>query len=221
MVGQRIFVPSRGAADWQRLLAEPDKQWRTGYSARTLAECWQDHNGLPPEIAVFFPQEPALLLAIPEYKVPLPGGRRESQSDVFALVRFGEKVSAVMVEGKVDEPFGPTLGEWLDKASDGKRIRLTYICERLGLKAPPDPSIRYQLLHRTAAAVIEAERFNTAEAAMIVHSFSRTRAWNADFDAFCELFTATWEGAARLVTLPDGRKLRLGWAQGEERYLHM
>jgi hypothetical protein len=219
MVGQRIFVPSRGAADWQRLLAEPEKQWRTGYSARTLAECWQDHNGLPPEIAAVFPEEPALLLAIPEYKVPLPGGRRESQSDVFALVRYGRQVSAVMVEGKVDEPFGPTLGEWLENASDGKKSRLTHICERLGLEGPLDPSIRYQLLHRTAAAVIEAERFNATEAAMIVHSFSRTRAWQADFDAFCALFSSTGEGAARVVALPDGRRLRLAWAQGEDRYL--
>jgi hypothetical protein len=219
MVGQRIFVPSLGAADWQRLLAEPDKQWRTGYSARTLAHCWQDHDGLPPDIAAFFPEEPTLLLAIPEYKVPLPGGRRDSQSDIFALVRFGETVSSVMVEGKVEEPFGPTLGEWLDKASDGKKTRLAAICDCLGLKAPLDPSIRYQLLHRTAAAVIEAKRFKTAEAAMIVHSFSRTRAWQGDFEAFCALFPSTMDGPARCVTLPDGRRLRLGWAQGEETYL--
>ncbi len=219
MVGQRIFVPSRGAADWQRLLAEPDKQWRTGYSARTLAECWQDHDGLPPEIAAFFPGEPTLLLAIPEYKVPLPGGRRDSQSDIFALVRFGEQLSALMVEGKVDEPFGPTLGEWLDKASDGKKIRLAAICDCLGLKAPLDPSIRYQLLHRTAAAVIEAARFNASEAAMIVHSFSRAHAWHQDFEAFSALFSSTMEGRAKVVALPEGRRLRLAWAQGEDRYL--
>ncbi|WP_413776936.1 DUF6946 family protein [Mesorhizobium sp. AR07] len=32
--------------------------------------------------------------------------------------------------------------------------------------------LRYQLLHRTSAALLEAKRFKTDEAAMIVHSFS-------------------------------------------------
>jgi hypothetical protein len=36
--------------------------------------------------------EPDLLVAIPEHKVSLPGGTRgESQSDLFALVRVGER----------------------------------------------------------------------------------------------------------------------------------
>ncbi len=47
--------------------------------------------------------------------------------------------------------------------------------------------VRYQLLHRTAAAVIEAERFKTDAAAMIVHSFSATGAGFDDYDRFVEL----------------------------------
>lgn len=34
---RRIFVPSRGADDWRQCLADPEKQWRDGYSAKCLA----------------------------------------------------------------------------------------------------------------------------------------------------------------------------------------
>ena len=89
---QMILLPSSGPDDWRRFLSEPDKHWRTGFSARSLAYCWEQADGLPSEIANLFSassdfegQTPELLLAVPEHKVPLPGGTRESQNDVFAL----------------------------------------------------------------------------------------------------------------------------------------
>jgi hypothetical protein len=111
------------------------------------------------------------LLALPEHKVPLLGGNRDSQNDVFALIRYGGATCAATIEGKVNEPFGPTVGEWLTAPSDGKLVRMRHICDVLGLAETPPAHIRYQLLHRTASAVIEAKRFKTDEAAMIVHSF--------------------------------------------------
>jgi len=51
----KIYIPSLGPSAWQQFLAEPDKQWRTGYSAKTLAHCWVHSDGLPPEIAALFP----------------------------------------------------------------------------------------------------------------------------------------------------------------------
>ena len=42
-----------------------------------------------------------LLLAIPEYKVPLPGASRgDSQNDVLARARTGVRTFAITVEGK-------------------------------------------------------------------------------------------------------------------------
>src|SRR5690606_1009209 len=96
---------------------------------------------------------------IPEHKVPLAGGRGDSQNDVFALIRFDGQTSAVMIEGKVNEPFGPTVGEWFATPSEGKIGRMRHLCEVLGLSAEPPANIRYQLLHRTASALIEARRF--------------------------------------------------------------
>ena len=58
---------------------------------------------------------------------------------------------------------------------------MNYLCALLGLGELPHPQIRYQLLHRTASAIIEARRFKTDEAAMIVHSFSPSKMWFDDF----------------------------------------
>ncbi|MHC2795526.1 hypothetical protein ACVINZ_004538 [Mesorhizobium jarvisii] len=216
----RIYLPSQGDEDWRRLLADPIKHWREGYSAMCLARCWEKAGGLPSEIArllTLIGPLPELLLALPEHKVPLPGSQRgDSQNDLFALIRAGGHTVAVTIEGKVDEPFDQPLGRWLANASDGKRKRLAFICELLGLTQPLSDNIRYQLLHRTASAVIEARRFKTDAAAMIVHSFSPTRRWFEDYSAFVALFGATAEPDQLVCVHPGSTpRLYLGWASGE------
>ena len=216
----RILIPTKSVEDWRGLLADPIKQWKIGYSAYATAKCWEEADGLPLEVAQILGSKSALLLAIPEHKVPLAGGSRDSQCDVFALVRRADKTVAVSVEGKVNETFGPTVGEWLKNPSSGKVARLTSICDMLGVDYPPRPELRYQLFHRTAAAVIEAERFGTDEAAMVVHSFSQAHRWFDEFSAFCGLFGVKPErGAGYRFELPNGKKLILGWASGHERFL--
>ena len=216
----KIFTPTTGVEDWRRLLADPDKQWRRGYSAFAAASAWEEAQGLPREVASILGEDAELLLAIPEHKVPLPGGQRESQCDVFALVRFGEETAAVSVEAKVNEPFGPTVGDWLRDASSGKLERLTAICDLLGLGYPPPATLRYQLFHRTAAAIIEAHRFNTTSAAMIVHSFSQEHRWLGDFADFCAVLgLEVARGQPSVTKLPDGRDLILGWATGDKRHI--
>jgi hypothetical protein len=218
----RILVPSSSADAWRQLLAKPDLHWATGYSARTLAYAWEGaEGGLPDEIAdilgqAFGPIE--LLLAIPEHKTSLGGGGRESQSDVFALARHKTGLVTCTVEGKVDEPFGPTVAQQMVNASPGKVERLGYLCHLLGIEGCP-PDVHYQLLHRTASALIEAERFRTRDAAMIVHSFSPERRWFEAFARFCALFGREAEaGVPVTVSAPDGKRLVLGWACGEQRF---
>jgi hypothetical protein len=218
----RIYTPSTGPESWKRLLAKPDLHWEPGYSAKTLAQCWEAAPGLPPEIARLF--EPTLgqaelLLALPEHKVPLPGGGADSQSDVFALVGTARGLVACAIEGKVDEPFGRTIGEWLVDASPGKRQRLSYLCGLLGLTEPAPDHLRYQLLHRTASALIEAERFHASAAAMIIHSFSPTRFWFDDFAAFAKLMGAAPRPDVLVrATAVTPRPLYLGWASGDQAF---
>ncbi len=193
----RILTFTSGPDDWQKLLADPNKHWKTGYSARTLAYCWEAaaEKGFPPEVAQALQQtdEVSLLdlipiLAIPEFKVPLPGGARPSQNDLFVLARGAKGPVSIMVEGKVSESFGPTLGEWRVEASQGKEERLRFLLRALGLMEEPTGSIRYQLLHRAASAVITGEQFRAAAGVMLVHSFSKERFGWPEYQEFAKLF---------------------------------
>jgi hypothetical protein len=215
-----FLVPSAGSASWRGLLADPEKHWRVGYSARTLAYAWEHAKGLPPEIEDLLGKGTKLLLAIPEHKVELPGGGRPSQNDIFLLLRRGDTTMAATIEGKVEEPFGPTIAEWLTEASPGKLQRLDALCELLGLRQPLPPELRYQLLHRSASAVLEAKRFKTDEAAMIVHSFSPTARWFEDYALFVDLLggRATVGEGYRCIA-PGGMTMCYGWVKGDERFL--
>lgn len=215
----KIYLPSRGPADWQALLADPVKHWRIGYSARTLANSWEAAGGLPREVGAMFGEGAELLLALPEHKVPLPRGR-ESQSDIFCLVRAKDETAAVTIEGKVNESFDVLTSEWLVDASEGKVERLRFLCAHLGLRADEVGFLRYQLLHRTVSAIIEANRFKTDFAAMIVHSFSPQRLWFDDFRAFVSALGGEAEADRPCeVVIPGGRRLILGWATGNPAFL--
>src|SRR5688572_5097077 len=128
----RIFVPLRGAADWQSLLGNPQTHWREGFSAMAAARSWMAADGLPTEFRAILGEDAELILAIPEHKVPLPGRGAASQCDVFALVRSGARTIALAVEAKVEETFDKPIGEWRAGASDDKRMRLQAICALLG-----------------------------------------------------------------------------------------
>lgn len=224
-----FYVPTTGPNDWQRLLAQPEKHWRTGFSAKTLAYCWEEGDGFPDSVRRVFSEakypifkKMMPLLALPEYKVPLPGGARPSQNDIFILARSERELVTIAVEGKVSEAFGPTVAEWSTNASTGKMIRLKYIQELLELEERSLDHIRYQLLHRTASALIEARWFNAASAIMLIHSFSQEHAWFEDYDEFLRLFDATARpDSVSFVGQKSGIDLYLSWVTGEKRYLNI
>jgi hypothetical protein len=225
---KRIFIPTTSADDWKKFLAEPDKQWRTGFSAKALAHCWEQADGFPAEIITVFSQSGIssfrkieLLLAFPEYQVSLPGGRRPSQNDLLVVAKGSDgQLIVIAVEGKVSEPFGLTLAEWSVPESAGKQERLRYIQLLLGLKDELPSLIRYQLLHRTASAVIEAHRFNAHSAVMLVHSFSQDALWFEDFQAFLGLFGVQPQ-FNQLYWLKElqGIHLYAGWVKGNQGFL--
>lgn len=225
----KIFIPSKGPKDWKGLLAEPDKQWKTGYSAKALAYCWEEAGGFPKSVQKVFSQTsyPLFkgmipLLVLPEYQVPLPGGSRPSQNDIFVLAHSNEGLVTITVEGKVKEPFGPTVSEWLKNSSPGKQLRLEFLRERLELMNDSLDHIRYQLLHRTASVLIEAKWFNASSAVMLVHSFSQDQAWFEDYNEFLRLFDQTGEpDSVTFVGKRDGIDLYFSWVTGEDRYLEV
>lgn len=224
----KIFIPANKPEDWKSLLAEPDKHWKTGYSAKALAYCWQEANGFPEcvrnvfkksEIELF--QNIELLLAFPEHKVLLPGGLRPSQNDIFILAKANNQLVSITVEGKVSEPFGKTITEWREDNSEGKHIRLKFLLDKLGLEENKQiDTIRYQLLHRTASAIIEAEKFKAENALMLVNSFSQSNEWFEDYGQFLALFNLNAEpDSLAFAKNINGIDLYFSWVKGDEKYL--
>jgi type III restriction enzyme len=102
----------------------------------------------------------------------------------------------------------------------GYRKRLASICDLLDLTQPLPGDVYYQLLHRTAAAIIEARRFKTDAACMIVHSFSPTGKWFDAFERFVALFGLKAEKGRLMAVRPNGSPpLYVGWATGDPQFL--
>lgn len=223
----RILTFTSGADDWRALLADPEKHWSTGFSAKALAHSWEAADGFPPEVAQALGQtsDPLLanlspVLAVPEFRVPLPGGVRASQNDIFVLARSAAGAVSIMVEGKVNESFGPTLGEWLNKASAGKKQRLRFLMRVLGVAAQPPSDVRYQLLHRAASAVITGAQYHAAAAVVLVHSFSQERAGWSDYQSFARLFgVEPVEGVVQRLGGHSSVPLFGVWVVGDESFL--
>jgi hypothetical protein len=219
----RIYVPTSSPEDWRMGLASPDRHWKQGYSAYELAHCWENARGFPREVGALFTgslyeqlRSLELLLAIPEYEVSLPGRGHGSQTDLFVLAKGadGELVS-IAVEGKVGESFDETLAEWGPDSTVDKRKRFACLRKALNLEGDVPGHIRYQLIHRTASAVILAWQFNASTAAMIVHSFSPEKKGFEDYCDFVALYGVD-AGAGELVWLTEsgGVDLYVGWATG-------
>jgi hypothetical protein len=220
----KFFVPSHGAISWKEILADPEKQWKKGYSAYELAHCWENASNLPTCVDKVFKlsQMPLFnnvefLYGFPEYKVTLPGGNASSTNDLYVLAKANNELLTIMVEGKVSEPFGETIKSWLgDNPSEGKRERLDYLLNLLGLNKKSVRNIRYQLLHRAASALIEASNVNAKNTLMLVHSFSETGKWFEDYAEFVKLFHLSPKRDEIVGPVSfNGINQYFGWVTGE------
>jgi hypothetical protein len=220
-----IYKPTKGPEDWKELLGEPELHWKTGYSARSIAHSWEESGGLPAEIKDTlersFGSQIEPLIVIPEHKVPMPGSSAgASQNDVFLLCRTNDGTAVVMIEGKVNESFDKTVGEWLGPTpSSGKKMRIEALSDMFGLYEEQYLDLRYQLFHRCASAILEANRFCATYAVMLVHSFSQEHKWFDDFEAFADAIGAVQgDGEIWTAELPSG-PLHIGWVTGDPEFL--
>jgi hypothetical protein len=136
----------------------------------------------------------------------------------MALCTNEEGLCVVAVEAKVDEDFGPLLGEKKAAASDGQSARIKYLESLLGVHF--EDSIRYQLLHRTASALLTAREFHAKTAVMLVQSFGSRSSLKDDFMAFCFAIKAE-QVSPCLYHVPSFQspQLFLGWCRGDEQFL--
>ena len=226
---KRIFIPTKTGSDWQRLLAKPVLQWKKGKSAMTAAASWEGaSDAFPAEIAAILKSSLVedldglkLLAAIPEWEVPLEGGETSSHTDVLALARNDRGLCVIAVEAKVDEDFGPLLKDKRAEDSSGQHDRLTYLHSVLGVSSLDD-NIRYQLLHRTASAILTAREFHAHVAVMLVQSFGRRASLREDFDSFCRSLGAQdLPGGMKVVRSFSQPSLFLGWCNGDHKFLNV
>jgi hypothetical protein len=206
------------------LLGKQEKHWKERYSAYETAHSWfaaQMQGRLPPSIRAILDTSPIfaaakLSKAFFEKQTELDNlGRGPSQTDVLAILEIKSGLAVLGVEGKVDESFGRIVSDWNDY-SPSKLRRLAGLIERLRLKSSKSlGALRYQLIHRTVATLLEAEKAGAAEAVMLVQSFSpeEVKTGFSDFQDFAAAVGAPIAKPGELsqpVELPEVR-LRLGW----------
>jgi hypothetical protein len=225
----RLCVETRGIGNWRERLAKPETQWRRRYSAFETAVSWEKASGypwgLPQPIRELFREsifsEPTLLLAIAEHKVPLVGGRADSQCDVWALLDTPSGGVSLSVEAKANEAFGQSnesLRNWLvagqsEQSRQNREDRWKHIAEHLpSVAADAYSLVPYQVLHRCAAAVIEARRFRLPSAAFVVQSFEAPPESFEAFAGFCRAINLKAERSKMCITKVGEIQLGIGWA---------
>lgn len=225
----RLCVETCGISNWRERLAKPDSQWRRGYSAFETAVSWEKAScrpvGLPEPISELFRGspfgEPTLVLAIPEHKVPLVGGLADSQCDVWALLSTASGGVSLSVEAKANEPFGERnepLEHWLvagNSVRSEKNRSARWECIKGSFPAADCDGydkVPYQLLHRCAAAVIEAKRFRVPNAAFVVQAFKSPAESFEVYSRFCRAVNLKAESGQMHVTSVGEIRLGIGWA---------
>jgi hypothetical protein len=225
----RLCVETHGIGNWRERLAQPDSQWRRRFSAFETAVSWEKASsqptGLPESINQLFQGsvfgEATLLLAIAEHKVPLVGGAADSQCDVWALLSTASGRLSLAVEAKANEPFGEgnqSLQDWLvagdsERSHRNREDRWKHIAEHLPAAAAQAYSlVPYQLLHRCAAAVIEARRFGLPNAAFVVQAFNSPAESFEAYFRFCRAVSLNPERGRMCVTSVGEIRLGIGWA---------
>jgi len=222
----RLFTATRGIGNWRERLASPDRQWKQKYSAFETAVSWElagasTESGIPKAIDDLLRKggyrELRLLFAVAEHKVELPGGNACSQCDVWAAVKTSSGMISLSVEAKAKEPFGDhTLEEWLEGGETARSLvarqaRWDYIREHLPV-SDSFPCVRYQMLHRCAASVIEAKRMGFQHAAFIVQAFETPETSFADYAVFCRALGFQASRQSLYQTSVGELPLSIGWA---------
>jgi hypothetical protein len=200
-------------------LGKRGEHWNKVRSAYQTAYSWFNAQDLPNSIREILKTDSALegailKKAIFEKKTKFDAHGRESQTDVLATIQAKSGLAILGIEAKVDESFGPLIHEWNDY-SLGKMRRLLGLLEKLKLTCDSIGCLRYQLLHRTIAAVVEARESGASIAVVLVQSFDKNRAGFMDFVVFANAFGTpiTQPGQLSEPKIIDNVAVRLGWTE--------
>jgi hypothetical protein len=124
---------------------------------------------------------------------------------------------SLSVEAKAKEAFGDeALERWLvaggtDESKSNRKTRWDYVQSYLP-RSDSFLQVRYQILHRCAASVIEAKRLGFQHAAFIVQAFNTPEESFQDYAAFCRALKIPGKRGSLATTVVDGVSLSVGWA---------
>jgi hypothetical protein len=207
--------------DARAYLADPIRHWRPDFSAFELAHAWIESECAPSAVDELLRQalgDYQLVEGFFEKETPLGTAGHPSQTDLLLVLRAGADLAIAVVEGKANESFGQYVEDW-DDGKATKTTRLKSLCRHLDLDATAVGKLRYQLIHRTVAALLEAERYGAGTALMIVQAFSDAP---DSFDDFVKFSAALGIETRKKAALSPAKRvggiaLRLGWASSEPR----
>lgn len=191
--------------------------WREQRSAYELAHSWIGAGDIPGRVRAVLDTCPifqgaTLVEGLFEHQTDLRSAGHPSQTDLLTVLRLAAGGYAVIaVEGKAGEAFGPIIREWKD--SHGKEERLRTLCSYLGLNHDSVFDLRYQLLHRTAAALFEAERYAADQAMTMIYSFSSPDGALEDYRSFVRVLGIQPAGPDQVTEARKfhGIELRFAW----------
>ncbi len=217
----RLYVPVTAPEDVVRHLGKQEKHWKQGRSAHSLASLWFKYNDFPPRIRQALDtadkfRSAELIDAFFERQVDLQSKGRPSQTDLLAIAGIEGGIAVFGIEGKAGETFGDCVSVWHD-GSETKRARLAGLGRLLNLRPEACGGLRYQLLHRAASVILEAKRYRTTDAVLLIHSFCRDEKGFADFSIFLEAlgFDRSTAGTVVGPVDRDGVRLYASWVDDE------
>src|SRR6185295_14046372 len=147
--------------------------WSTSDEADRLAARWESKTAFPPEVGALLDSNPktagaTLLLGIPGHRVPLTGGERASDTDLWVLGRTPRGLVSMTIERDARPVERAPAMEPPLRDRDARWAAVSALLE---IERPCDSPLPARFFHRTAAALLEARRFFAVGAAVIVHAF--------------------------------------------------
>jgi len=203
--------------DWKHQLSQPKTPPRSHVPAQ-LTERWRSGSGFPVEIASLLStteatRRAAVLVVVPNHRVPLAGGAHASDLDLWVLARTARGLLSVAIDCIGEEAFDVEARNRPATTTSERLWRgLRHLLE---IDESANVPVSCQLVHRTTAALVEAKRFFARSAAVIVHSFSQGIEGFSDFQRFVHLMGGARVEPGRLVEVRprEGIELVFGWAQ--------
>lgn len=198
--------------DWIEIVSA--RHYKPGHSAYECAQRWQGIGArFPTEIEAILRESKQRLLGsleikqiYAEFPVWLDTHTTPSKNDLMIFAEApGNRKVVIAVESKCHESFAQPLENWirtsdkplpraqrkLFKSASGpvhrKVRRLNFLNTILSTNIDADSSVRYQLLHRTASAVLTARQTYAEAAVVLIQAFTESERNFQDFQDFCKL----------------------------------